>query len=77
MTEGPKLIYLGVVEGGTNAIVLPTQPLRRIEARLDREQAKREAEAAKAKLRIMQDVRGRVRLKKALKICFGRGRRGR
>jgi hypothetical protein len=76
MTDGPKLIYLGTVENA-NAIILPTQPVRRVEARLERERAKREAEAAKAKLAIMQQARGRVRLKKALKICFGRGRRGR
>jgi hypothetical protein len=80
MSEGPKLIYLGTFpEGLPTHVILPTEPIRRIEARLAAEQARRQAEAAKAKLQVMQAARGRTKLTRALTLVFGlkRGRRGR
>jgi hypothetical protein len=79
--DGPKkLIYLGSFpEGLPNRVILPAPAIRKIEADLDAEHRQREALAAKAKLAVMQQARGRAKLKKALTACFGfrRGRRGR
>jgi hypothetical protein len=77
--ESPKrLIYLGSFpEGLPTRVILPAPAIRKVEAALDAERARNEALAAKAKLAIMQQARARGRLKKALKLCFGRGRRGR
>jgi hypothetical protein len=78
MSEEPRrLIPLGSYESGSAHVIVPAPAIRKVEAVFDREREKREREAAKAKLQIMQQVRGRTRLKKALKLCFGRGRRGR
>jgi hypothetical protein len=70
----PKLIYLGTVEGGANVIVVPRAALASVEQKLDAEHARREAEAAKAKLAVLQSARARGRLRKLMRAVF-RGHR--
>jgi hypothetical protein len=75
MNDEPNRIFLGSFDGGVNTVVIPNQVLERANAKLDAERQKREAAAARAKLQVLQDARGRGRLKKALKLVFGkRGR---
>jgi hypothetical protein len=76
VTDGDRrFVFLGSFEGGLpDAFEIPEEPLRKIEARLDAERAQREAEAAKAKLQIMQSARSQGRLKRALRAAFGRRR---
>jgi hypothetical protein len=71
-TAEPKRVYLGTIDSGPNAIILPHRAVNRADAAFDAERVKREKETALAKLAIMQNVRGRVRLKKALRLIFGR-----
>jgi hypothetical protein len=79
MNDEPKRIHIGTFsEGLPNVLYIPTGALKPATDILDRERAKREAEATKAKLRIMQDARNHGKLKRALTaLGFRRGRRGR
>jgi hypothetical protein len=70
----PKRVFLGSYEGGATAVIVPAAALERANEVFDRERRKREAIEAKAKLQVMQAARGTSRLRKALKLMFGRGR---
>jgi hypothetical protein len=77
VAEDRKFVFFGSFEGGLPSVFeIPQEPMRRIEAELDAKHARQAAEAAKAKLAIMQAARAQSRLKRALRVVgFGRGRR--
>jgi hypothetical protein len=78
VTDEPKRVFLGTFSDGLPVnLIIPRDGLKPATDILDAERQKRETAAAKAKLATLQAARGRARLKKALKLCFGRGRRGR
>jgi hypothetical protein len=72
-------IYIGNFEPGVHVLTIPAAAIQPAVAAFDAERRNREQETARAKLRIMQDVRGKTRLRKALMLCFGfkRARRSR
>jgi hypothetical protein len=67
-----KLVYLGSYESGLHHLTIPRAILAPVEQKLDAERQQREREADRAKAKVMQDVRGRHRLKKALAMVVGR-----
>jgi hypothetical protein len=72
--DNPRRVYIGSYEGGTAHIIIPAPALARANEVLDAERARREAEAAKAKLQILQSARNRGRLRKLMRAVF-RGHR--
>jgi hypothetical protein len=70
-------VVVGVFsEGLPTHLFIPRDGLKPAEQILDCEREKREREIARAKLTVMQQARGRTRLKKALMLCFRRQGRG-
>jgi hypothetical protein len=79
-TPKGRLILLGSFESGTHNVVVPAVAFARANAEFDRERAARElaaakaeAEAPKARLQVVQTARNRGKLRKALRMVFGRG----
>jgi hypothetical protein len=69
--DEPHRVLLGTFESGTN-LTIPRSTLQRAEQILDRTHHERETAAAKERLKVMQSFRGRNRLRKALRLVFGR-----
>jgi len=70
-----RLIYLGSFSDGLPThVILPAAPIRRVEAALDAERQKREREAERARLAVLQAAKSRGRLRRALRACFQRRR---
>jgi hypothetical protein len=75
MNDERKMIHIGTFsEGLPNVLFVPTGALKPYTDVLDSERAKREAEAAKARLQITQQARARSKLKRAMNAVFRRGR---
>jgi hypothetical protein len=77
VNDEPRRIFLGSYEAGTTHVIIPSQAVNRANEAFDRERKRREMEAAKAKLRVLQDARSAGRLKRALASVFRRGRSSR
>jgi hypothetical protein len=67
------MVYLGTFSDGmpTHAII-PREVWESAAQKLDAERARREAEAEKARLGVMQAARSQGRLKRALRAVLGR-----
>jgi hypothetical protein len=75
MSDERKLVYLGSFsEGLPSVVVLPRLAIRKVEAALDREQTRREVDVERARLRVVQQVSARSKLKRAMHAVFRRGR---
>jgi hypothetical protein len=72
MTDEPRRIVLGTVESGANIIIVPRQALSRANQAFDAERKRRELEVERAKLRVVQQVSARSKLKRAMHAVFRR-----
>jgi hypothetical protein len=75
--DAGKMTFIGNFESGIHHLTIPNAVIKPIVARLDAEQKRRERGVERARLRVMQDVRARAKLKRALTAVFRPRRRSR